>query len=208
MRGSDTIADLLSYVDLEKRIRPGHPLRVIREIVNAALGRCRRSQHALRAGWPVSIPPERLCAHAVQAFFSIRSERQLVERIESICCSAGSWPGVDDPVWSHDLHQKPRSPARGDVAVKFLATGWRILASRRCSPPSILVDGTLLEASASTKSFRPNDGSAAAGWRTQRRAGLPRPEAQQRDAASVTDPDARLYRKGAARRPSSASGQR
>ena len=85
MRGDDEICgSLLSYVDLEKRVRAAHPLRVIREVANAALkalgGEFAALYSAIGRG---SIPPERLLrALLLQAFYSIRSERQLVERIE------------------------------------------------------------------------------------------------------------------------------
>ena len=85
MRGDDAIcSSLFSYIDLEKRIRAGHALRVIRTIVNAALKSLSGEFQKLYA--PLgreSIPPERLMrALLLQAFYSIRSERQLVERID------------------------------------------------------------------------------------------------------------------------------
>ncbi len=85
MRGSDGIAgSLFSYVDLEKRVRADHPLRVIRGIVNATLTDLSSEFDALYSPFGrESIPPERLLrALLLQAFYSIRSERQLVERIE------------------------------------------------------------------------------------------------------------------------------
>src|SRR5271154_6928556 len=85
MRGDDEICgSLFSYIDLEKRVRADHPLRLIRQIANAAL-------HALSGEFArlyspigrVSIPPERLLrALLLQAFYSIRSERQLVDRLD------------------------------------------------------------------------------------------------------------------------------
>jgi transposase len=85
MRGKDEVrGSLFSYVDLEQRIRPDHPLRMIRALVNRALADMSPEFDAL---YPPtgrdSIPPERLLrALLLQAFFSIRSERQLVERID------------------------------------------------------------------------------------------------------------------------------
>src|SRR2546430_8984275 len=85
MRGDDTICgSLFSYIDLEKRIRADHALRVIRAIANAALkslsGEFEKLYSPLGRG---SIPPERLMrALLLQAFYSIRSGRQLVERID------------------------------------------------------------------------------------------------------------------------------
>ena len=86
MRGSDDRSgSLFSYVDLEARVRPAHPLRTIRKIANAALADLTREFGVLypaRLGRP-SIPPERLLrAMLLQAFYGIRSERQLIERME------------------------------------------------------------------------------------------------------------------------------
>jgi transposase len=203
MRGNDTVrGSLFSYVDLEKRIRADHPLRVIRGIVNTTLT-------ALSGEFDVlysphgreSIPPERLLrALLLQAFYSIRSERQLVERIEfDLLFRWFVGLGVDDPVWDATTFTKNRDRLlAGDVAVKFLAG---VLAQPKVktllSSEHFSVDGTLLEAWAGTKSFRPKDGSG------------PPPDAgrngeqdfhgQKRSNethASDTDPDARLYRKG------------
>ena len=82
--GDDRTGELFSYVDLEARVRPDHPLRAIRAIVNEALAALEREFAALYApiGRP-SIPPEKLLrAMLLQAFYSIRSERQLMERLE------------------------------------------------------------------------------------------------------------------------------
>lgn len=78
MRGSDAVSgSLFSYVDLEKRVRPDHPLRVIRGIANAALASLSADFDALyAAGGRGSIPPERLLRGLLlQAFYTIRSER-------------------------------------------------------------------------------------------------------------------------------------
>ncbi len=145
-------------------------------------------------------PPERLLrALLLQAFYSIRSERQLVERMDfDLLFRWFVGLGVDDPVWDATTFTKNRDRLlEGDVAVKFLAgvlaqPPVKTLLSGRRS-----VDGTLLEAWASTKSFRPKDGSgerADAGrngeqdFRGQKRGN--------ETHASATDPDARLYRKG------------
>jgi transposase len=203
MRGSDEVrGSLFSYVDLEKRVRLDHPLRVIRSVVNAALADLSGDFGALYS--PLgreSIPPERLLrALLLQAFYSIRSERQLVERIEfDLLFRWFVGLGVDDPVWDATTFTKNRDRLlEGDVALKVLAS---VLAQPKVkvllSTEHFSVDGTLLEAWASTKSFRPKDGSG------------PPPDAgrngeqdfhgQKRSNethASTTDPDARLYRKG------------
>jgi transposase len=86
MRGNDAIqGSLFSSIDLEKRVRADHPLRAIREIANAALKSLSGDFDALHSPFGRgSIPPERLLrALLLQAFYSIRSERQLVERIDT-----------------------------------------------------------------------------------------------------------------------------
>lgn len=203
MRGTDTVAgSLFSYVDLEKRVRPDHPLRVIRDVVNATLAALSAEFDALYSPFGrESIPPERLLrALLLQAFYSIRSERQLVERVEfDLLFRWFVGIGVDDPVWDATTFTKNRDRLlAGDVATKFLAA---VMAHRKVkallSTEHFSVDGTLLEAWASTKSFRPKDGSGPPP--DQGRNGEQDFHGQNRSNdthASTTDPDARLYRKG------------
>ena len=92
MRGDDQICgSLFSYIDLEARVETEHPLRPIWQIANTALAGLSRGFEALYSGLGrPSIPPEKLLrAMLLQAFYSVRSERQLMERIKSICCSGG-----------------------------------------------------------------------------------------------------------------------
>ena len=103
MRGCDRQSgSLFSYVDLEKRIRPDHPLRTIRRLVDDALASLDRAFTDLYAalGRP-SIPPERLLrAMLLQAFYSIRSERLLMERLDyDLLFRWFVGLGIDDPVW-------------------------------------------------------------------------------------------------------------
>jgi len=203
MRGDDTVAGLLfSYVDLEQRVRTDHPLRVIRGVVNATLLALSAEFDALYSPfWRQSIPPERLLrALLLQAFYSIRPQRQLVERIEfDLLFRWFVGLGVDDPVWDATTFTKNRDRLlAGDVAVKFLAA---VLAQPKVkallSSEHFSVDGTLLEAWASTKSFRPKDGSGPPP--DTGRNGEQDFHGQKRSNdthASTTDPDARLYRKG------------
>jgi len=207
MRGSDQRAgSLFSYVDLEARVPSGHPLRVIRGIVNEALSALSEELSRLypRLGRP-SIPPERLLrALLLQAFYSIRSERQLVERIEfDLLFRWFVGLGIDDQVWDATsfTHNRDRLLA-GEIAHKFLAA---ILAHRKVarllSSDHFSVDGTLLEAWASLKSFRPTDGSdeSPPGTLSSGRNGERdfHGQARKNDThSSTTDPDARLYRKG------------
>src|SRR4028119_409380 len=204
MRGLDErTGTLFSYVDLEARVRPDHPLRAIRAIVNEALAALEGVFAPLYApvGRP-SIPPEKLLrAMLLQAFYSIRSERQLMERLDTDLLFR--WfvgLGIDDPVWDHSTFSKNRDRLlEGDIAAKFLSA---VLAQPRVkrllSTEHFSIDGTLIEAWASMKSFRPNDSSdeppseggrnAEVNFRGEKRSNATH--------ASTTDPDARLYRKG------------
>src|SRR5271170_1625080 len=102
MRGDDEICGcLFSYVDLEDRVRADHPLRPIREIANAALAALSGDFAALYSGMGrPSVPPEKLLrAMLLQAFYSVRSERQLMERIEfDLLFRWFVGIGIDDPV--------------------------------------------------------------------------------------------------------------
>ncbi len=160
MRGSDERSgSLFSYVDLEARVRPDHPLRKIREIINAALSDLSTAFAGLYTdfGRP-SIAPERLLwAMLLQAFYGIRSERQLMERLEfDLLFRWLVGLDVDDPVWDHSTFSKNRDRLlEGEIAVKFLSA---VLAQpqvkRLLSSDHFSVDGMLIEAWVSIKSFR------------------------------------------------------
>ena len=204
MRGGDEgSGELFSYVDLEKRVRSEHPLRAIRAIVNATLAALEADFAALYApvGRPSIAPEKLLRAMLLQAFYSIRSERQLMERLEyDLLFRWFVGIGIDEAAWDHSTFSKNRERLlEGDMAAKFLAA---VLAEPRVkkllSTDHFSVDGTLIEAWASMKSFRPKDGSdnppegggrnAEANFHGQKRSN--------ETHASTTDPDARLYRKG------------
>jgi transposase len=203
MRGSDQQpGSLFAYVDLESRIARDHPLRLIREIVNEALSALNRSFEELYAqeGRP-SIPPERLLrAGLLQLFYSIRSERQLMERLDfDLLFRWFVGLGIDDRVWDATVFTKNRDRLLNTrIAQEFLAA---LLAVPRIkqllSREHFTVDGTLLKAWASMKSFRPKDGGGSppgAGRNGERDF---RGEKRSNEThASTTDPDARLYRKG------------
>jgi len=148
-----------------------------------------------------SIPPERLIrALLLQAFYSIRSERQLVERIEfDLLFRWFVGLGVDDPVWDATTFTKNRDRLlQGDVASAFMRA---LLAQPKVklllSSEHFSVDGTLLEAWASTKSFRPKDGSGPPpGTGRNGEQNFHGQKRSNETHASTTDPDARLYRKG------------
>lgn len=205
MRGDDNrTGELFSYVDLEARVRRDHPLRAIRMIVNEALGALEREFAALYSpiGRP-SIPPEKLLrAMLLQAFYSIRSERLLMERLEyDLLFRWFVGIGVDNRAWDHSTFSKNRDRLlEGDIAAKFLAA---VLAQPRVkrllSSDHFSVDGTLIEAWASMKSVRPKNGSdnppAEGGGRNQE-ADFHGQKRTNETHASTTDPQARLYKKG------------
>src|ERR1051326_3019195 len=161
MRGSDERSgSLFSYVDLEARVGADHPLRVIREIANAALLDLSRAFAALYTdfGRPSIAPEKLLRAMLLQAFYGIRSERQLVERLEfDLLFRWFVGLGVDGPVWDHSTFSKNRDRLLdGAIASKFLAA---ILEQPRVkrlfSSDHFSVDGPLIKAGASMKSFKP-----------------------------------------------------
>jgi transposase len=197
VRGGDNrTGELFSYVDLEARVRRDHPMRAIRAIVNEALSALGREFAGLYSpiGRP-SIPPEKLLrAMLLQAFYSIRSERLLMERLEyDLLFRWFVGIGVDDAAWDHSVFSKNRDRLlEGDIAAKFLAA---VLAQPKVkkllSSDHFSVDGTLIEAWASMKSVKPAQGggrNAEADFHGQKRSNDTH--------ASTTDPDARLYRKG------------
>jgi transposase len=203
MRGSDQQSgDLFSYVDIEARVPARHPLRTIRTIVNEGLAALDGEFDKLYADTGRdSIPPERLLRGALlQAFFSIRSERLLMEQLDyNLLYRWFVGLGVDDAVWDHSVFSKNRDRLlEADVAGKFLAA---VLAHPKVKPllsdEHFSVDGTLIEAWASMKSFRAKDGGdepPSAGRNGERNF---HNEQRSNDThASTTDPEAKLYRKG------------
>jgi transposase len=205
MRGGDERSgSLFSYVDLESRVGKNHPLRTIRAIVNDALVALAGEFSALYSsiGRP-SIPPEKLLrAMLLQAFYSIRSERQLMERLEfDLLFRWFVGIGVDDVAWDHSVFSKNRERLlEGDIAAKLLSA---VLAQPRVkrllSTDHFSVDGTLIEAWASMKSFKPKDGTnepPADGGGRNREADFHGEKRSNDTHASTSDPEAKLYRKG------------
>ena len=205
MRGlDDRTGALFSYVDLERRVRSDHPLRAIRIIVNEALCALEREFTALyaRVGRPSIAPEKLLRAMLLQAFYSIRSERQVMERLEfDLLFRWFVGLGIDDPVWDHSSFSKNRDRLLdGDVAAKVLSA---VLAQPRVkrllSSDHFSVDGTLIEAWASIKSFKPKDGAddpPADGGGRNPEVNFRGERRSNQTHASTTDPQARLYRKG------------
>jgi transposase len=202
MRGSDErTGSLFSFVDLEDRVPARHPLRKIRQIVNDALATLDAEFSKLYAseGRPSIAPEKLLRASLLQAFYSIRSERQLMEQLDyNLLFRWFVGLGVDDPVWVPTVFTKNRDRLLdADVAAKFMAA---VLAHREVKPllsnDHFSVDGTLVEAWASLKSFRAKDGSDEPP--SPGRNGESDFHGQKRTNdthESTTDPDAKLYRK-------------
>jgi transposase len=205
MRGSDKRSgELFSYVDLEQRVRPDHPLRAIRSLTDAALAALSADFAALYSGMGrPSIAPEMLLrAMLLQAFYSVRSERQLMERLEfDLLFRWFVGIGVDDAVWDHSTFSKNRDRLlAGEIAAKFLTA---VLAQPRVkrllSSEHFSVDGTLIEAWASMKSVKPKkppDGGGTAGGGRNAPADFKGEKRSNETHRSTTDPDARLYRRG------------
>jgi transposase len=204
MRGEDRQAGgLFSYVDLEARVPADHPLRPIRTIVDDALSGLSAEFEALYSpvGRP-SIAPERLLrALLLQAFYSVRSERLLIEQLDyNLLYRWFVGLGIDDPVWHPTAFTTNRERLlEGEVAGRFLAAVLdRPEVRRLLSDDHFSVDGTLIQAWASMKSFRPKDGpddEPPAGGRNGER-DFHGERRRNESHASRTDPEARLFRKG------------
>jgi transposase len=205
MRGADEQpGSMFSYVSLEDRVPQNHPLRGVRRITDRALERLspRFGTLYVKFGRP-SIPPEKLLrALLLQALYTIRSERQLMEQIDYILLFR--WfvgLGMDDAVWAPTTFTKNRDRLLdGDIAAAFFdAVLIHADTERLLSDEHFTVDGTMLEAWASQKSFRPRDqdppadggGNPTANFHGQRRTNATH--------QSTTDPDARLYKKARGR---------
>jgi transposase len=194
MRGRESKQQpVFSYVSLEDRVPSDHPLRMVRQIVDEILGEMARRFDAVYAqsGRP-SIPPERLLrALLLQMFFSVRSERLLMQQLDyNLLFRWFAGLDIDEPVWNHAVFSKNRERLLNEaIAREFFA---RVLAKAKphLSEEHFTVDGTLIEAWASHKSFQPKDGGEndGANFHGQQR----RNDTHQ----SRTDPDSRLYRKG------------
>lgn len=204
MRGEDRKADgMFSYMRLEDRVPPDHPLRPVRVLVDATLTELSPEFEKLYAtvGRP-SVPPERLLrALLLQAFYTIRSERLLMEQLDyNLLFRWFVGLSTDDQVWDATVFCKNRDRLlAGDVAYRFL-TGVLNLPRVKAllSDEHFSVDGTLIEAWASLKSFVPKDGSGsppAGGGRNAER-DFHGQKRTNETHASTTDPEARLFRKG------------
>jgi transposase len=169
MRGSDAMTgSMFSYVNIEARIPANHPIRIIRRIVNEVLAGLDAAFTAMYSGiGRPSIAPERLLRGSLlQIIFSIRSERQLVEQMDyNLMFRWFVGLGMDDPVWDHSVYSKNRDRLlEADIARRFLKG---ILEHAQVAPllsdEHFTVDGTLVNAWASLKSFVPRENASKDG---------------------------------------------
>ena len=184
---------MFSYVSAEQRVPADHPLRAIRGLVDDVLREMSREFDGLYAkvGRP-SVPPERLLrAQLLQVFYSIRSERLLMEQLDyNLLFRWFVGLEMDEPIWTPTVFTKNRDRLLNqDIARSFFG---RVVerAQGLLSDEHFTVDGTLIEAWASQKSFQPKDGPPRGDGRDFR--------GQQRrndTHGSTTDPDAKLYRR-------------
>jgi transposase len=205
MRGNDQQQNhIFSYLSPEQRVRKDHPLRAIRAMVDEVLKQLspRFDKMYAKVGRP-SIPPEQLLrAQLLQLLYSVRSERLLMEEIDyNLLFRWFVGLNADDEVWDATVFTKNRDRLLGaDVAKEFLA---QVVAQARTrgltSDEHFTVDGTLLEAWASLKSFQPKDKKT---WPPPDDPGNPTVDfhgekRSNQTHESKTDPHARLARKGA-----------
>ena len=195
---------MFSYVRLEERVPQEHPLRAIRALVDGVLNELSVEFEKLysRVGRPSIAPEHLLRALLLQAFYTVRSERQLMEQLDyNLLFRWFVGLSMDDAVWDASTFCKNRDRLLdGDIAAKFMAGVLNLPQMKQLlSSEHFSVDSTLIEAWASMKSFVRKDGSgppppADSGRNAERDF---RGEKRSNDThASTTDPDARLFRKG------------
>ena len=184
---------MFSYVSLEQRVPEDHPLRAVRKLTDKVLESLSGELDKLYAdsGRPSIAPEYILRALLLQVFYSVRSERLLVEQIDyNLLFRWFVGLGMDDTVWNHAVFSKNRDRLlTSEVAQQFFAEVNR-QAKRFMSDEHFTVDGTLIQAWASQKNFRSKDGSDdgdGTNFHGQKRSN--------KTHASSTDPDARLYKK-------------
>ena len=207
MRGSDGMQEgLFTLAKLDDFVPTGHPLRAIQVLVNEALVGLNELFNSIYAdSGRASIAPEKLLrAMLIQVFFSVRSERQLMEQIRyNLLFRWFIGLAIDDEVWDHSVFSKNRDRLLEHAVVeRFFTEVMRVADQRKLlSKEHFSVDGTLIQAWASHKSFVPKDGGDAgaggdaAGGRNTEKDWKGKPRSNDTHA-STTDPDARLFRKG------------
>jgi transposase len=186
---------MFSYVSLEQRVPRDHPLREIRKLTDVVLGQLSAEFGKLYASsGRSSVAPEYvLRALLLQAFYSVRSERQLVEQIDyNLLFRWFVGLGMDDRMWNHAVFSKNRERLLTSEVARLFFVAVNEQAKRFMSDDHFTVDGTLIQAWASHRSFRAKDGSDSddgngANFHGQKRSND--------SHESTTDPDARLYKK-------------
>jgi len=202
MRGQDSQTEaLFAYVTPESFVPKTHPLRAIRAMADEALAGMDKlfdSMYATTGRY--SIPPEKLLkAQLLMILYSIRSNRQLVEQIHyNFLYRWFLGMSLEEQVWDHSSFSTNHERLIGsDIAAEFLS---RVLAQAErkhlLSREHFTVDGTLIEAWASVKSFKPKDGPPSTGGGKNETVDFKGKKLKNDTHASVTDPNARLYRKG------------
>ncbi|EIL94552.1 IS5 family transposase, partial [Rhodanobacter sp. 115] len=186
---------MFSYVSVEQRVPTDHPIRKLRVLVDVILGELDGllDERYAEGGRP-SIPPERILrASLLQVVYSVRSERLLMEQMNyNLLFRWFVGLNIDDAAWDHSTFSFNRERLFDEQVAQRFFEHTVLMARVRdlVSDEHFSVDGTLLEAWASHKSFRPKDGSGGDGTDF-------RDEKRNNDThASTTDPDARLMRKG------------
>ncbi len=206
MRGDDTRQEgLFSYLSPEKRVPADHPLRAIRRMVDEALGALGDLFESLyaRTGRPSIAPEKLLRASLLQIFYSVRSERQLMEQLSyNLLFRWFVGLSMDEEVWDHSVFSKNRERLlEGEVTRRFFeAVLGQAEEAGLVSEEHFSVDGTLIEAWASFKSFRPkgekpedrpppdDPGNPTVDFRGEKRSN--------QTHQSTSDGEARLYKKG------------
>src|ERR1700688_1729191 len=198
MGGDERIQDgMFSYVSLEQRVPADHPLRAVRKLTDAGLGTLSPEFDALYAvsGRPSIAPEYILRALLLQVFYSIRSEGLLVEQIDyNLLFRWFVGLGMDDAIWEHSVFSKNRDRLlTSAVSQRFFAEVNR-QAKKFMSDEHFTVDGTLIQAWASQKSFRPKDGGKD-GFGDGDGTDFHGQKRSNETHESTTDADARLYKK-------------
>ena len=187
---------MFTYLSLEERVPANHPLRAIRQLADQVLTEMSAEfDKAYAAGGRPSIPPERLFrALLLQVFYSIRGERMLMEQLAyNLLLRWFVGLDIDDEVWNHSVFSKNRDRLLNQELAQTFFARVKAQAAGLMSDEHFTVDGTLIEAWASHKSFQKKDEldpgpDAGRDFHGEKRSN--------ETHASTTDPDARLYRKG------------
>jgi len=186
---------MFSYVSIEERVPPDHPLRAIRRLVDQILAKMSKRFDKMYAdnGRP-SIAPERLLrALLLPTFYSIRSERMLMEQLDyNLLFRWFVGLEMDEPVWNHAVFSKNRERLLNEAVAREFFGEVIEQAKPHLSQEHFTVDGTMIEAWASQKSFQRKDGEDDD---SPGRASFHGDKRTNATHASKTDPDARLYKK-------------